>query len=602
MTTNPPARADVPTELTWDTSLIFATLKDWEVAFTRVGELVNAIPQYRGTLGQGHAQLHTALSAIDEVRELISRVYTYAHLVADVDTTDDANQGLVARAQSLYGKVNSSLSWVEPELLSMDWETLDSFLSQDDALEQYRPWLVALFESKEHVLPSEQEKLIAATMEILEAPYTTFSVLSNADLPLPEVAGENGPVQLTHGTFRQLLDSTDREVRKGAWNAMYDTHLTFARTFASTLSTEVKKNNALAEIYGYNDAREMYLSRNRVPGVVFETLMDVANRRLPLLHRYMEIRRRLLGVDKLHQWDLHAPLLPAAEFKVDYERAKDITLEALAPMGEDYLDIVREAYSSRWIDVVENKGKRSGAYSSGSYRTAPYILLNWHDSLDHLHTLIHEMGHSVHSYLTRANQPFITGDYPIFVAEIASTTNEALLTEHLLATQEDPRIRATVLNQYLNDVKGTFFRQAQFAEFEDLIHTAAAEGTPLTSEFLNAEYLRINGKYYGPEVVNDDKIRVEWARIPHFYYTYYVYQYATGFAAASTLSRGIVDRVPGAVDRYKDFLKAGKSDTPIAIMQHAGVDMTKPDYLEAAMDLFERRLDEFETLVAELEK
>jgi oligoendopeptidase F len=422
--------------------------------------------------------------------------------------------------------------------------------------------------------------------------------MNNADLKFPVVKNDEGEdVQLTHGVYGQLLESTNRNVREQAFKSLYSVYHQFRNTFASTLSTHVKGHNYKAKIRGYGSAREAALSGNHIPEDVYETLTLVVNQYLPLLHRYVELRKELLGLDELHMYDLYTPLLAEAPVKFSYEEAQAKALEALKPLGEEYLEVVKKAFAERWIDVVENQGKRSGAYSSGAYDTQPYILLNWHDRLDELYTLVHEMGHSVHSYFTRHTQPYVYGDYSIFLAEIASTTNENLLTSYLLETEKDPKIRAYIINHYLDGFKGTIFRQTQFAEFEHFIHTEDAAGNPLTSEHLSKFYGELNMKYYGPIVVNDEEIKDEWSRIPHFYYNYYVYQYATGFSAASALAKRIVEAEPDALEKYLTYLKSGSSDYPIEVMKKAGVDMTQPTYIEDAMEIFAQRLDELEELV-----
>ena len=457
--------------------------------------------------------------------------------------------------------------------------------------------------NRPHTLPAEQEALLAGAGEIFGAASNTFAVLNNADLVFPVITDSQGEqIQLSHGVYGQLMESTDRTVRQAAYEGLYQVYEQFRNTFAQTLSTNVKTHNYRAKVRHFDSARAAALSGNHIPESVYDTLVAVVNQNLPLLHRYVALRKRLLGLEELYMYDMYTPLVGEAPIQYTYEEAVAKAKEALTPLGDEYQEVVAEAFSSRWIDVVENKGKRSGAYSSGAYDTAPYILLNWHDTLDQLFTLVHEMGHSVHSYFTRNNQPFVYGDYSIFLAEIASTTNENILTEYLLETEKDPLVRAYVLNHYLDGFKGTIFRQTQFAEFEHFIHEEDAAGVPLTAEYLSENYGKLNAKYYGDAVTYDDEIKLEWSRIPHFYYNYYVFQYATGFSAASALSKKILAEEPQALENYLNYLKAGSSDYPIEVMKKAGVDMTKPDYLEEAMKVFAARLDELEALLAELGK
>ena len=493
------------------------------------------------------------------------------------------------------------MSWFEPELLTLSDEEILGYLAEEPKLSLYRHYVEQIIANRAHVLPEEQEALLAGAGEIFRGPSTTFSVLNNADLEFPVIEGEEGEkVQLSHGLYGQLLESTNRRVREEAFKGIYQVYRQFRNTFATTLSTNVKSHNFNAKIRQYDSARAAALSNNHIPEAVYDQLVQVVNENLPLLHRYMALRKRLLQVEELHTYDLYTPLLGEAPIRYTYEESVAKAKEALQPMGPEYLAVVESAFNDRWIDVVENKGKRSGAYSSGAYDTNPYILMNWHDTLDQLFTLVHEMGHSVHSYFTRNNQPYVYGDYSIFLAEIASTTNENLLTEYLLKTESDPKVRAYILNHYLDGFKGTVFRQTQFAEFEHFMHEEDAKGTPLTSEFLSEHYGALNQKYYGPALTIDEEISLEWARIPHFYYNYYVYQYSTGFSAASALADKILAQEPGALDHYLTYLKSGSSDYPIEVMKKAGVDMTQATYLREAMQVFENRLNELEALVDQL--
>lgn len=598
-----PKRQEVPAELTWDLTKIFANDAAFEEKFQDLSKELTEVDKIKGTLGQGAAEFLTAIEYVLDIYRKAEVIYVYAHLKNDEDTANTTNQALYARASSLIAQVSEAVSWFEPEMLQLSDQEIWAFFEKEPKLDLYRHFVAQIISERAHVLPAEQEALLAGASEIFGSSSDTFSVMNNADLKFPVVKNEAGEdVQLTHGVYGQLLESTDRNVREQAFKALYSVYHQFRNTFASTLSTHIKGHNYKAKVRGYSSAREAALSGNHIPEDVYETLTLVVNQYLPLLHRYVELRKELLGLDELHMYDLYTPLLAEAPVKFTYEEAQAKALEALKPLGEEYLEVVKKAFAERWIDVVENQGKRSGAYSSGAYDTQPYILLNWHDRLDELYTLVHEMGHSVHSYFTRHTQPYVYGDYSIFLAEIASTTNENLLTSYLLETEKDPKIRAYIINHFLDGFKGTIFRQTQFAEFEHFIHTEDAAGTPLTSEHLSKFYGELNAKYYGPIVVNDEEIRDEWSRIPHFYYNYYVYQYATGFSAASALAKRIVEAEPEALEKYLAYLKSGSSDYPIEVMNKAGVDMTKPTYIEDAMEIFAQRLDELEELVEELKE
>lgn len=600
-TTKLPNREDLPEKLTWDLTPIFSSDQEFDKKYEELTEELKNSEHYKGTLGNGATAFLEALEFVLTMYRKVELIYVYSHLKNDQDTTNTTYQALYARAGSLLSKVSEAIAWYEPEVLQLSDEQIWQYFEEEPKLEVYRHYVKQMVDNRAHILSADQEALLAGAGEIFGASSGTFAVLNNADLEFPTITGENGEkIQLSHGVYGQLLESTNREVREAAFKGLYSVYAQFRNTFASTLGTHIKGHNFKAKARRYASAREAALSNNHIPESVYDTLVTVVNKHLPLLHRYMELRKRLLNVETLHMYDLYTPVLGEAPIKFTYEEAVEKAIESLAPMGEEYLAVVKEAFSNRWIDVVENKGKRSGAYSSGSYDTNPYILMNWHDTLDQLFTLVHEMGHSVHSYFTRSNQPFVYGDYSIFLAEIASTTNENILTEHLLATEEDPRVRAYVLNHYLDGFKGTIFRQTQFAEFEHFMHQEDAKGTPLTSEYLSESYGELNAKYYGPAVEKDPEIKDEWARIPHFYYNYYVYQYSTGFSAASALAKKIWEKEPGALDAYLTYLKAGNSDYPVEVMKKAGVDMTQAAYIEDAMAVFEQRLNELEALVEEL--
>lgn len=592
-------RADVPEASTWDLTAIFPT----DAAFEKeLDELAGAVPFIRalqGTIGSSSQALLKGIEEVLEINQKLERVYVYSHLKHDQDTADSLYQNLHDKALSILTSVSEATSWFEPEIMEIPEDELEKYLAENDKLKPYAHLLDSLTSAREHVLTAREEELLAGAGEIFAAPSKTFSVLNNADMTFPKVKNEEGQeVQLTHGLYGKLMESPDREVREGAFKALYKTYDGLKNTFATTLSTNVKAHNYKAKVHKYESARAAALANNHIPESVYDTLLDVVNEHLPLLHRYVDLRKDLLGVEELHMYDMYTPLTGEAPIKYSIEAAMEETLKGLQPLGEDYLAILQEAFDNRWIDWLENEGKRSGAYSSGAYDTNPYILMNWQDSLNQLYTLVHELGHSVHSYLTRKSQPYVYGDYSIFLAEIASTTNENILTDYLLKTQTDPKVRIYILNHYLDGFKGTIFRQTQFAEFEHYIHQKALEGVPLTQDFMTSYYAELNAKYYGPSVEKDPEIGIEWTRIPHFYYNYYVYQYATGFSAATALAKRIVEGEEGALEKYLSYLKAGNSDYPIEVMKKAGVDMTQSAYIEDAMKVFEERLNELEQLIA----
>ena len=593
-----PQRKEVPVELTWDLELIFANSGEFDTAVTELEQQVTTFLTYQGQVGQSAQTLLTALEAWLDLDRALEKIYVYASMKNDQDTKNAEYQALFTRVQKLVAEVSAKIAWFEPELLALSEETVATYLQVEPKLQQYQHLLEVLLAKKPHILSDKEEALLAGASDILGAPENIFGVLNNADFKFAQVSDEAGnKVQLSQGLYGKLLESVNREVRKEAFEKLYLVYHQFRHTLATTLATHVRMHNFEAKLRGYNSAQERALASNSIPVKVYTTLLEQVEQHLPLLHRYVELRKKVLGLTELHMYDLYAPLTGKANLAYTYEEAKQESLKALAVLGDDYLEHVKEAYASRWIDVVENEGKRSGAYSSGVYDTAPYILLNWQDNLDNLFTLVHEMGHSMHTYLTTHNQPYQYGDYPIFLAEIASTTNENLLTQYLLETQKDPQVQAYVLNHYLDGFKGTVFRQAQFAQFELWLHEQEASGQALTAEKLADYYGKLNQHYYGSAVVNDQQIAYEWARIPHFYYNFYVYQYATGFAAATTLSQNILSKDPAKLTAYLDYLKAGSSNYPLEVMKQAGVNMEESAYLQESFKVFEKRLNQLEGLL-----
>jgi oligoendopeptidase F len=595
-----PARNEIPVEYTWRLEDIFATDDEWEKEFKEVKELIPGINRFKGKLGESADELYNALTFQDQLLERLGKLYTYAHMRYDQDTTNSFYQGMDDRIKNLYSQAASALAFIVPEILAIDEQKVASFLEEKQELKLYEHALEEINLQRPHVLSAEQEALLAEAAEVMNASSNTFGMLNNADLEFPSIKDENGEeVEVTHGRYIRFLESSDRRVRKDAFMAVYSTYGKYRNTFASTLSGTVKKDNFNARIRKYNSARHAALAANNIPESVYDNLVNTINDNLHLLHRYVSLRKKVLGLDKLHMYDLYTPLVKDVKMEISYEEAKEIIVKGLAPLGEDYVNVLKEGFENRWIDVHENKGKRSGAYSSGAYGTNPYILMNWQDNVNNLFTLAHELGHSVHSYYTRKSQPYPYGNYSIFVAEVASTCNEALLNDYLLKTIDDEQKRLYLLNHYLEGFRGTVFRQTMFAEFEHLIHQKAQNNEPLTAETLTKEYYELNKKYFGQKDIEiDEEIGLEWARIPHFYYNYYVYQYATGFSAATALSKQILEEGEPAVNRYIEFLKAGSSDYPIEVLKKAGVDMTSSKPIEEACKVFEEKLNEMESLLS----
>ncbi|WP_339170838.1 oligoendopeptidase F [Anoxybacillus sp. FSL W8-1294] len=593
-----PTRKDVPVEYTWRLEDIFATDEQWEQEFQQIQALLPKFSEYKGRLGESAQMLYEALQYRDHVFMRLGKLYAYAHMRHDEDTANSLYQGLETRAEGLYAEAGQATAFIVPEILAMDEDVLRTFLQQYEPLRLYAHELDEMNRQRPHVLSEKEEALLAQAAEVMNASSNTFGALNNADLRFPTITDENGEeVEVTHGRYIRFLESEDRRVRRDAFKAVYDTYRKYENTFASTLSGAVKRNNFFARVRNYRSAREAALSKNQIPETVYDNLIETIHRYLPLLHRYVQLRKRVLGLDELHMYDLYTPLVKQVDMKVTYEEAKDILLKGLTPLGDEYISIVKEGFDNRWVDVQETRGKRSGAYSSGSYGTNPYILMNWQDNVNNLFTLAHEFGHSVHSYYTRKYQPYPYGNYSIFVAEVASTCNEALLNDYLLKTIDDEKKKLYLLNHYLETFRGTVFRQTMFAEFEHMIHQMAQNGEALTAKVLTEKYYELNKTYFGDGVVIDEEIGLEWARIPHFYYNYYVYQYATGFSAATALSKQILEEGTPAVERYIGFLKAGSSDYPIEVLKKAGVDMTAPEPIEQACQVFEQKLQELEQLL-----
>ena len=582
----------------WDLTTIFATDEAFELELVDASTALDDARALAGTLTDSAENLLAVTETELALMQRVEKLYVYASMKNDQDTMVSLYQEYQAKVTALYAKFNEVFAFYEPEFMTLSQETFAQFVIDQPKLQTYDHFFEQLFDRKAHVLSSAEEALLAGASEIFGAGAETFEILDNADIVFPTITDMQGQeVQLSHGNYISFMESSNRDVRKAAYQALYSIYEQYQHTYAKTLQTNVKVHNFTAKTRHYQSAREAALSSNHIPESVYDTLVQAVNEHLPLLHRYINLRADILKIDDLKMYDVYAPL-STTNYKFTYEEAVVKTQETLAIFGTDYLEKVKRSFKENWIDVQENKGKRSGAYSGGSYDTNPFMLLNWQDTLDNLFTLVHEMGHSMHSSFTRESQPYVYGDYSIFLAEIASTTNENILTETLLNDVEDEETRFAVLNHFLDGFRGTVFRQTQFAEFEHAIHEADAAGTVLTSEFLNQLYAELNEKYYGLEASNNPEIQYEWARIPHFYYNYYVFQYATGFAAASALADKIVNGTEQDKTDYLNYLRAGSSDYPLDVIAKAGVDMTSSDYLNAAFAVFEKRLTELEVLVA----
>ncbi|GCE24761.1 oligoendopeptidase F [Dictyobacter alpinus] len=591
-------RDEIPTEYTWNLGSIFSQDEEWERDFQRIQQQLPELESLQGTISSSSSALLNVLQKRDEIYEALEKLYVYSSMRKDEDTTNSKYLAMADRAMQLFVRTSTIAAFIEPEILALPQETLNQYITQTPGLDLYNVQLQDLNRKRPHVRSAEVEAVLAAAGEITDAPDAIFSMIDNADLKLPTIRNEEGEeVELTQGNYLTFIRSKKRSVRKEAFEALHSTFLKQRNTIASTLAAQVKTDIFYTRQRNYGSSRERALSRYNIPESVYDNLISTVSEHIPLLNRYMKLRKRILQLDELHMYDLYTPIVEETTDGVTYPEAQNTIVQALAPLGENYISILKEGFSKRWIDVFETPGKRGGAYSGGAYGTQPFILLNFQEKRESMFTLAHELGHSMHSYFTRNNQPYQYGDYTIFVAEVASTLNEGLLTEYLLKNTNDNAVRIAILNHSLEDIRATLFRQTMFAEFEQQIHSHAEKGEALTADSLTDMYSGLNRKYYGDEAIIDDLIGIEWARIPHFYYNFYVYQYATGISAASALVQQILTEGEPAVKRYLQFLSSGSSDYSIELLKKAGVDMTTPEPVRQAFQLFESHLNQMEELL-----
>ena len=590
-----PKRSEVKVEDTWKLSDMFESDAAWEEELNQIKKKSEDLVCMEGKVGESASSLLKVMDLSAELDERISLAFNYAERLYDEDTGNNAHQAMVAKIMSLYADLGSKTAFVDPEVLAIDEKKLEDFYKEEPKLELYRKFIDEILRVKAHRLSTEMEKLVALTMEMSQTPSETFSLFSNADMTFPEIKDEDGQtVRLSHGRFVPMLESADRRVREDAFKQYYSEYKKYLNTYASLYNGQVKQQIFYAKARNYESTLVASVDANNVSPVVYHNLVDTVNKNLDKLHRYVKLRKKYLGVDELHMYDIYTPMLPDVAKKYTFDEAKAIVLKALEPLGAEYVAKVKEGFENRWIDVYENQGKRSGAYSAGAYGTHPYVLMNFNGSLDNVFTLIHEMGHAMHSYYSNENQPYIYSQYKIFVAEVASTCNEILLLEYLLKNTTDEKERLYLLNHYLDMFKGTLFRQTQFAEFEMKTNQMVEDGEGLNADNLNRLYHEINAKYYGPDMISDDEIAYEWARIPHFYYNFYVYQYATSFSAAVAIAHDILREGEPVVKRYKEFLSGGCSDAPVALLRKVGVDLESAEPIQAALDVMAEVLDEME--------
>ncbi|MGB9754562.1 MAG: oligoendopeptidase F [Roseiflexus castenholzii] len=594
-----PRRDEIPEQYRWDLTTIYPDDAAWEQDIAAIESMLGDVAALQGRVARSADDLLAALRMRDQVSMRLWQVYVYANRRFDSDTTDPVGQALAERAGTLAAKVSATLAFIDPEILAAPEEQIRAWLRDHPDLAVYEYALDQLLRQRDHVRSAEVEAILAQFSDITRAPGEIFEVLTNADLSFPTIEDEHGQtVQLSHGRYMRFLRSPDRRVRRDAFIGYYSAFQGIRNTLGASLAAQVRIHALNARVRNYTSSLEAALTPNDIPVEVYHNLIATVNASLPRLHRYFRLRRRIMGLDELHFYDLYAPLVPEADVAVPYAEGERLVRAAFEPLGEEYGAAIAEAFGNRWIDVYENVGKRSGAYSDGAYTTAPFMLLNYQDRLNDVFTLAHELGHAMHSYFTRKTQPYVYGDYTIFVAEVASTLNEALLTDYLLQTRDDPTLRRYLIVEQLEDIRTTLFRQTMFAEFELEIHRRAEAGEPLTTELFSTIYRNLVARYHGSDVMLDEQIALEWARIPHFYYNFYVYQYATGLSAALALHARIVNEGRPAIERYLRFLRSGSSRPSIELLRDAGVDMLSPAPIQAAMDHFDALLGELEQMTA----
>jgi len=585
-------RSEINTEYKWVLEDIYSSIEKWENDFKTARESLPAFAMLSGKLPDSPSDLSKILKDHSKLMEKVEKLFVYAHMRKDEDNTDQDFQALMDRAMSLLVETEGTFSFLVPDILKIDPRELEKLINRDKDLSDYTHHLKDISRRREHILTADNEKILALSGELAASPQLIFGMIDNADIKFPVIEDENNnSVELTKGRYSKFMESRIRQVRKDSFEALYSSYGKQKNTLSSTLSSSIKKDIFFSRVRKYSSSIEAALFDDNAPISVYDNLIDSVSKNLDAMYKYMDLRKKALEVDELHMYDLYVPIVDDIEFKVSYEEAKEMVAESLRPLGDDYLKILRSGLESGWIDIYENEGKTSGAYSWGCYDTHPYVLMNYEDIINHVFTLSHEMGHAMHTYFSNKNQPYIKAGYKIFVAEVASILNEILLTDHLLNVLEDKKKKQYILNHYLEQFRSTVYRQTMFAEFEKIMHANAEKQIPLTSENLSKIYRGLNIKYYGKEIIVDKQIDLEWARIPHFYSAFYVYKYALGFSAAAALSEKILKGENSAVDRYLEFLSSGGSDYPIDLLKKAGVDMTSPEPVNRALKIFSGLVD-----------
>lgn len=596
--TRVPERGEIPAEYKWRLEDIYASETAWQEDIETLKQMGPQMAQYKGKLSNSSQNLLACLKLRDEIGILSGKLYAYARMHRDENTADAKYQALTGKTEALLAEIGAATSFVEPEILAMPESTLANFREQENGLKEYSFYFNDLLRQKKHVLSPAEEELLSRSSEIAQTPENVFNMLAHADINFPDTLGEDGKtVQLSEGRYSTLIRASNREVRKQAFTNLFTTYNKYRNTFAATLGGNVKKNIFYTRVRKYNSTLESALEGDNVPPEVYDNLINTIHDNLSPLHRYVTLKKKALKLDQIHMYDLYTPLTKDVKINLPYDEGLKLVRSAVSPLGPEYAEILDKGLSSGWIDVYENKGKQTGAYSWGTYGVHPFVLLNYHDRYDDVSTVAHEMGHAIHSYYSQKNQPYITSGYTTFCAEVASTTNEVLLLDHMLKTTQDKQKRLYLINQYLELVRATVYRQTMFAEFEKLLYQKAESGETITADMLDVIWHDLNVKYYGPDIVVDKEVDVEWARIPHFYWHFYVYQYVTGYSAATTLAEKVLTEGEPAQQRYIEFLKSGGSDYSLNILKRAGVDMSSPKPIEITLSKFSAMLDELEKLM-----
>lgn len=590
-----PRREESKEEDTWRLEDLYETDVDWDQEYDQLESLIVELKQYESIVGAKAEHMYDYLLLAQKADLLLDRLIVYANQRLHQDMGNGCYQGYVSKAQAIAARLQAAEAFFEPALLSIPNTQLETYLTEHKPLASYRILIQNILRKKDHTLGAAEEALLAQSQEMASAAEDIFLLFHNADLKFGTITGEDGKTaELTHGNYICFMQSKDRSVRKEAFETLYQSYDKYRNTLAASFLANIKKAAFYAKARKYSSALAASLDNSQIPVCVYENLINTVRSYLPFMYRYVEVRKKMLAVEKLHMYDVYAPLVKDNESKFTFEEAKRLVKAGLAPLGEDYLAHLQEGFDHRWIDKYENQGKRSGAYSWGAYGTHPYVLMNYQGNLNDVFTLAHEMGHALHTWYSNHNQPYVYASYRIFVAEVASTCNESLLMHDMLKKSSSQQEKAYLLNHFIDQFKGTLFRQTMFAEFEKNVHEMYAQGQPLTAETLSDLYLELNQDYFGPQMVSDPQIALEWARIPHFYHEFYVYQYATGFSAAIALSKRILEEGEAAVADYMKFLKGGSSQDPIALLKLAGVDLSIPKPIEEAMHLFGSLVEQLE--------